>query len=138
LNDRRGPMIIIAASGMCEAGRIVHHLANTVGDPANTILIVGYQAENTLGKRLVMKEPVVNIFGEPHDVRAEVVVLNSFSGHADRNELLAYETKFPRSMKQIFLVHGDPDQAEKLGSGLHEAGFPRVSIPARGDRTDFQ
>lgn len=85
LNDRPGPFIVIAASGMCEAGRIVHHLANSVGDPKNMILIVGYQAENTLGWKLVMKQPVVNIFGEPHDVKAEVVVLNSFSGHADRN-----------------------------------------------------
>ena len=137
LNGRRGPMIIIAASGMCEAGRILHHLANSVGDPNNTILIVGYQAENTLGKRLVMKEPVVNIFGEPHEVRAEVVVLNSFSGHADRNELLAYTEKFPRSLKQIFLVHGDPDQAEQLSGGLREAGFSRVSIPARGEKADL-
>jgi len=86
LNERPGPFIVIAASGMCEAGRIVHHLANSIGDPRNMILIVGYQAENTLGKRLVLREPVVNIFGEPHALRAEVVVLNSFSAHADRNE----------------------------------------------------
>lgn len=133
LNDRRGPFVVIAASGMCEAGRIIHHLANTVGDPRNLVLIVGYQAENTLGKKLVMKEPVVNIFGEPHDVKAEVVVLNSFSGHADRNELLAYLGKFRRSLREIFLVHGDPDQAEELGSGLREIGFGNVSIPSRGD-----
>jgi metallo-beta-lactamase family protein len=133
LNDRRGPFIVIAASGMCEAGRIIHHLANSVGDPKNLVLIVGYQAENTLGKKLVMKEPVVNIFGEPHEVRAEVAVLNSFSGHADRNELLAYLGKFRRSLRQIFLVHGDLDQAEKLSSGLREIGFSNISIPARGD-----
>ncbi len=93
LNDREGPFITIAASGMCEAGRIVHHLANSVEDPRNMILIVGYQAENTLGKKLVMKEPQVNILGEPHTLKAEVVVLNSFSGHADRNELLAYRAQ---------------------------------------------
>jgi metallo-beta-lactamase family protein len=134
LNDRDGPFIIIAASGMCEAGRIVHHLANTVADPKNMILIVGYQAENTLGKKLVMKEPIVNIHGEPHDLKAEVVVLNSFSGHADRNELLAYAGQFDRKrMRQVFLVHGDFDQAEKLEGGLRTAGFNKVAIPARGD-----
>ncbi len=133
LNDRRGPFIVIAASGMCEAGRIVHHLANSVGDPRNMILIVGYQAEHTLGKRLVMKEPVVNIFGEPHELKAEVVVLNSFSGHADRNELLSYLGNFSRRLKQVFLVHGDPDQAEKLADGLRGIGFTGVSVPSRGD-----
>jgi metallo-beta-lactamase family protein len=134
LNDKKGPFIVIAASGMCEAGRVVHHLANTVSDPKNMVLIVGYQAENTLGKKLVMKESVVNILGEPHEVKAEVVVLNSFSGHADRNELLAYAQKFDRKrMRQIFLVHGDPDQAEKLSGGLTENGFRDVAIPSRGD-----
>ena len=134
LNDAPGPCIIIAASGMCEAGRITHHLANSIGDPRNMILIVGYQAENTLGKKLVLREPIVNIFGDPYSLRAEVVVLNSFSGHADRNELLRYIGGFPPGrMKGIFLVHGDPDQSEKLGRGLEESGFLHVSIPARGD-----
>jgi metallo-beta-lactamase family protein len=134
LNDRPGPFIVIAASGMCEAGRIVHHLANTVSDPKNMILIVGYQAENTLGKKLVMKEPVVNIHGEPHEVKADVIVLNSFSGHADSNELLTYAEKFDRKqMRRIFLVHGDPDQAEKLGTGLRSHGFGDIAIPYRGD-----
>ena len=135
LNDRSGPFIVIAASGMCEAGRVVHHLANTVGDPRNMILIVGYQAENTLGKRMVMKEPVVNIFGEPHDLRAEVVVLNSFSAHADRNELLSYLRQFPRKpLKETFVVHGDPDQCEIFGGALKDEGFGPVVIPSRGDR----
>jgi metallo-beta-lactamase family protein len=98
------------------------------------ILIVGYQAENTLGKKLVMKEPVVNIHGETHELKAEVVVLNSFSGHADKNELLAYANGFDRKrLRQIFLVHGDPDQAEKLAGGLRETGFTEILIPARGD-----
>jgi metallo-beta-lactamase family protein len=120
---------------MCEAGRITHHLANGVGDRRNTILIVGYQAENTLGKRLVMKEPVVNIFGEPHDLRAEVIVLNSFSGHADRNELLSYISQFDRKqLRNIFLVHGDPEQEEKLASGLREREFRNVALPARGEK----
>ena len=138
LNDVPGPCVIIAASGMCEAGRVTHHLANTIGDARNMVLIVGYQAENTLGKKLVLREPVVNIFGEPHTLRAEVVVLNSFSGHADRNELLRYIAGFPaRAMKGIYLVHGDPDQSEKLRLGLQEAGFLRVGIPARGDEASL-
>lgn len=134
LNDISGPCIIIAASGMCEAGRIVHHLANCVGDVRNMILIVGYQAENTLGKKLVLKEPVVNIFGEAHEVKAEVVVLNSFSGHADKNELVSYISQFPHGrMKEIFLVHGDLDQAQKLQCALEDAGFGDIMIPTRGN-----
>jgi metallo-beta-lactamase family protein len=135
LNDKAGPFIVIAASGMCEAGRVVHHLANTIGDANNMVLIVGFQAENTLGKRIVMKEPVVNIFGEPHDLRAEVVVLNSFSAHADRNELLAYMRQFPsKPLKKSFVVHGDPDQTEKFSGALRDEGFGDVVIPSRGDR----
>lgn len=134
LNAKQGPCVILASSGMCEAGRIVHHLANSVSDPNNMVLIVGYQAENTLGKRIVLREPVINIFGEPHDLKAEVVVLNSFSAHADRNELLGYLGKFTRKeVKGVFLVHGDPDQAEKLGGGLRDTGFSSVVIPSRGD-----
>jgi len=134
LNDRPGPFLVIAASGMCEGGRVVHHLANSVTDSRNMIIIVGYQAENTLGKKIVMKQPEVNIFGEPHALKAEVVVLNSFSSHADRNDLLAYARRFDATrLKDIYLVHGDLDQAEKLQQGLTESGFPRVHIPARGD-----
>ncbi len=135
LNDRQGPFVVIAASGMCEAGRIIHHLANGVGDRRNIVLIVGYQAENTLGKKLVMKEPVVNIFGEPHELRAEVIVLNSFSGHADRNELLSYIGRFEQKLlRNVFLVHGDPEQEEKLASGLREAGLRSISLPVRGEK----
>ncbi len=138
LNDRPGPFVVIAASGMCDNGRIVHHLANSIEDPRNMVIIAGYQAENTLGKKLVMKQPVVNIFGEPHELRAEVVVLNSFSGHADRNELLGYIGKFDkRKLKQIYIVHGDPDQSEKLAGGLQNLGFGEVHVPSRGDRATF-
>jgi metallo-beta-lactamase family protein len=139
LNERAGPFVVIAASGMCEAGRIVHHLANTVSNPNALILIVGYQAEHTLGKRLVLREPTVNIFGEPHDLKATVTVLNSFSGHADRNELLDYVRRFDTtSMKEIFLVHGDLDQAEKLREGLGGTGFQNVSIPALGEKATLE
>jgi metallo-beta-lactamase family protein len=139
LNKRPGPFIVIAASGMCEAGRVVHHLANGVSDPNNMVMIVGYQAENTLGKKLVMREPVVSIFGEPHEVCAEIVILNSFSGHADRNEILAYIRGFsPKTMRSVFLVHGDPDQEEKLGAGFRGEGFSTVLLPVRGEKAELK
>ncbi|MDH4068959.1 MAG: MBL fold metallo-hydrolase [Ignavibacteria bacterium] len=135
LNEREGPFVVISASGMCEAGRVVHHLSNSVEDPANMIIIPGYQAEHTLGKKLVVGEEVVNILGEPRSVMAEITVLNSFSGHADRNELLAYLGKFDRrQVRNTFLVHGDEDQCGKLADGLHEQGFSRTLIPARGEK----
>jgi metallo-beta-lactamase family protein len=138
LNERPGPFVVISAQGMCEAGRVVHHIANSIGEPKNMILFVGYQAENTLGKKLVEKQPVVNIFGEGHALKAEVVVLNSFSGHADRNELLAYLRQFNlRRLKEVFLVHGDLDQAEKLGEGMRGAGLREVTIPVRGEKASL-
>jgi len=132
LNDRKGSFVVISASGMCEAGRVLHHLSNSIGDPVNMVIIVGYQAENTLGKKLVLKEPMVSILGEPRNLRAEVVVL---SGHADRGELLSYLEKFDRSrVRGMFLVHGDLDQSEELKKGLNQKGFDRVAIPARGEK----
>ena len=90
LNARKGPFVVISASGMCEGGRVVHHLRNSIGDERNCILFVGYQAEGTLGRRIVERREKVNIFGEPHVLRAEVVTLNTFSGHADKNDLFDY------------------------------------------------
>jgi len=138
LNERTEPCIIIASSGMCEAGRIRHHLANNIGNPKNTILIVGYQAEHTLGRRLVEQEKEVTIFGEVHERKCDVVIMNSFSAHADRNELLAYFNHFDRKrLKNIFLVHGDLDQAEKFSSGLKGQGFKSVEIPVRLQKFDL-
>ncbi len=138
LNERTEPCIIIASSGMCEAGRIRHHLANNIGNPKNTILIVGYQAEHTLGRRLVEQEKEVTIFGEVHQRACEVVVMNSFSAHADRNELLTYFDQFDRNrLKNIFLVHGDPDQAEKFSGGLKDKGFKNIDIPVRLQKFEF-
>ncbi len=138
LNEKKGPFIVIASQGMCEAGRVLHHLANSISDPKNMVLIPGYQAEHTLGRRLVNNEPVVNIFGEPHERKAEVVVLNSFSGHADKPELLEYIHMFNKTrLKHSFLVHGDVDQSEKLAAALKESGTANVSIPARGDTLEL-
>ncbi len=126
LNDKEGPMIIISASGMCEHGRILHHLKNNIENDRNTVLIVGFQAKNTLGRRLVEKEDEVNIFGEPYKRRADVKVLNEFSAHADRNDLIEFAKKV--DPERIFLVHGEEEQIESLGEALRGFGY-RVDIP---------
>lgn len=132
LNDYKKPCIIMAGSGMAEGGRITHHLANNIENPNTTILIVGYMAENTLGRKILERHPEVNIFGEPHKLKAEVVVMNNFSAHADRAELLGYIGQFSRNeMRSIFLVHGEDAAAESLKDGLKEIGFHRVEIPSR-------
>lgn len=132
LNTREGPFMVIAASGMCEAGRILHHLANSVGDARNTILIVGYQAENTLGKRIVDRQSPLRILGSEYELQARVVVMNSFSAHADHGELLHYfQNQNPRELNNVFLVHGEPPRQEKLAQGFKEQGFRNVLIPER-------
>jgi len=134
LNEVRGPLMIISSSGMCEAGRILHHLRNNIEDPNNIVLIVGYSAQHTLGRRIVEKDPIIKIFGEEHPLNAEVIVMNSLSAHADGNELLDYCSKFDISrLQNIFLVHGDEDQQEKFKNRLAETGFNRITIPDRGD-----
>jgi metallo-beta-lactamase family protein len=134
LNDKEGPMMIISASGMVESGRILHHLANNVENPNNIIMMTGYCAEHTLGKRIVEKSPEINIFGEPYQLKAEVVVFNSLSAHADSDELLYYVNKFDRTkMKEIFLVHGEPDQQEKFRDRLLMIHFRSVKIPKKGE-----
>jgi metallo-beta-lactamase family protein len=132
LNSLHGPAIIVAASGMAEAGRILHHLANGAGDPKNTILIVGYQAENTLGRRIVEKQPMLKIFGQEVPLRARVEVLNGYSAHADRTGLrewlLAVRAKSP-ALEQVYLVHGEPAAQAALSATLTADGF-KVSCPA--------
>jgi len=139
LNGLQSPCVIISASGMCEGGRIVHHLANNIENPHNTILIVGYQAEHTLGKRIVEKQPELNIFGEIHKLNAEVVVLNSFSAHAGQDELVEYIAAADQTLlKKIFLVHGELMQIEKLSAKLKETGLKEeIYIPVTGDRLEM-
>ncbi|MDD8018508.1 MAG: MBL fold metallo-hydrolase [Bacteroidota bacterium] len=138
LNDRKGACMIIAASGMCEAGRIVHHLNNNIEDPKNTVMIVGYQAEHTLGRKIVEKNPEVSIFGEVKKLNCEVAVMNSFSAHADKNELLDFVQHHDKDvLKNIFLVHGDVDQAEKFAATLREKKFSRVDIPTRLEKFEM-
>lgn len=132
LNTRRGPCVIISASGMCETGRIVHHLANSIESPKNTILIVGFQAVHTLGRRLVDREPHVFIFGKQMKLRAQVVVLNGFSGHADANELRSMLRPIAATCKTAFLVHGEMDQMTALKGTMMGDGFKQVETPAPG------
>jgi metallo-beta-lactamase family protein len=138
LNERTGPFIIISASGMCEAGRIVHHLYNNIENPKNTVMIIGYQAAHTLGRKIVERYPEVTMFGESLKLNAEVVVLNSFSAHADGNELLAYVERFDKQqLKNIFLVHGDYDQSQKFSAALMNRQFKRVDIPERLEKFEM-
>jgi len=132
LHDRHEPMMILSASGMCEVGRILHHLKNNIENPQNTILIVGYQAAHTLGRRLVEKAKEVKIFGEMYQVRAKVKVLNGFSSHANAAELLKAITPLAGRVRQVFLVHGEPDQAGALAASLAQNGVPSVTIPEPG------
>ena len=125
LNTLNYPHIIISASGMCEAGRICHHLRNNISDPKNTVLIVGFQAQNTLGRRLVEKVPEVKIFGKPVARRCEVEVLNAFSGHADRDEL--FENVKNSGAKKVICVHGEPNSVSFLAERIRtELGLEAV------------
>ena len=134
LNDLRGSYLVIAASGMCEAGRVLHHLRNGIGDPRNTVLITGFQAESTLGRKILEGAPEVNIFGEPFPVRAEIARINELSGHADQSELLSWMQPIvtPR-LKSVFLVHGEPLQQEALKKAIEARYQLQVLIPKRGD-----
>jgi metallo-beta-lactamase family protein len=126
INRVSGPAVVIAASGMCEAGRILHHLAHGAGDPRNTILIVGFQAEHTLGRRIVERRPVIKVFGEDMPLRARVEVINGYSAHADRTELQAWldETRASSpALRDVFLVHGEREAQDAFAARLTERGY---------------
>jgi len=130
LNDLRDPAIIISASGMAEAGRIRHHLANHIGDPANLILFIGYCAEHTLGAQILLGQSPVNIFGDPYPVRARIASLDSFSGHADRIELRRYVDGIGGDIKKIAVIHGEESQALAFARTLREIRpKAEVSVP---------
>jgi metallo-beta-lactamase family protein len=133
------PCIIISASGMAEAGRVLHHLANTISDPKNAVFIVGFMAQNTLGRKLVEGEKEVRILGDHYTVRAEIVVLNDYSGHADADELRAFarQVAVGGRLRHVFLVHGDPIASEMLRDALKD-DLPgvEITVPARGDTFD--
>jgi metallo-beta-lactamase family protein len=137
LNDLHGPFVVISASGMCEAGRILHHLRNNIEDPRNTVLITGFQAQDTLGRKLVEKWPEVKIFGEPMRVRAEISSLDELSAHADQGELMEWIRPLAPSLRQVFLVHGEPQQSQTLAKLLHSTYNLNVAIPAPGQSFDI-
>ncbi|HLX72864.1 MAG TPA: MBL fold metallo-hydrolase [Verrucomicrobiae bacterium] len=120
LNDLHDPCIIISASGMAEAGRIRHHLKNNIGDSKNLILFVGYCAEHTLGAQILARQNPVNIFGEPYDVRAQIASIDSFSGHADKNELRRYVEGISGNIKKISVIHGEESQALAFAETLRK------------------
>lgn len=129
LNDAEGPCVIISASGMMESGRVLHHLKRVAPDPRNSILIVGYMAENTLGRRVEERVPEIRVFGEEFPLRAEVHSVPGLSGHADRQELLEFLGHLRRPPEVTFLVHGEESEAFSLAEALRKRGFPRVEIP---------
>ncbi len=133
LNGVADPFVVISASGMAEAGRVLHHLKHNIGDPNSTVLMVGYCAEGTLGRRLIEKAPFVRIFGDEYQRRAEVEVMNSLSAHADQPGLLDLLTKLdvPR-LKTTFLVHGDLERQQALKEALKAHGWGEVTIPSHG------
>jgi len=134
LNTMEGPAVIISASGMAENGRILHHLRNHIENPANAVLIVGFMAENTLGRKLVERHDEVKIFGKMHRVRAEIHVLNTFSSHADYNEILRWVGRFDlQRLRKVFLVHGEAQALTELRSRLLDFGVRDVEISRSGE-----
>lgn len=133
LNALKGPCVIVASSGMCEGGRVLHHLKHAIQDEANIIAIVGFQAEHTLGRKLVEGHDVVPIFGIPTARRAQVVVFNGLSAHADRNGLLAYVRAISPSPGKVFVVHGEEKQALSLAAAIRDE-HPQsdVTVPSTG------
>ena len=129
--------MIISASGMMEAGRIKHHLANNIDNPRNTILAVGYCSPVTLGAKILSGEKAVSIFGEMHEVNAEVEKIEAFSGHGDYQEMLEYISCQDKSkLKKVFLVHGETESLTFYRDVLQDAGFENIEIPELGQ--EFQ
>jgi metallo-beta-lactamase family protein len=138
LNHMGEPAIILSASGMAESGRILHHLKNTIEDPRNTVLLVSFMAENTLGRKLADGEKSVRIFGEAYDVRAAVKVIDGYSAHADQQELLAWADSVDRKrLQQLFLVHGESTAGAAFAPLLGQQGFANVAFPERGQSFEF-
>jgi len=133
LNDHKKPCVIISASGMMEAGRVKHHLANNISDPRNMVLAVGYCAPSTLGARIMRGDKEVSIHGTVYEVRAEIRKIDSFSGHADYREMIDFLGCQDKSaLEKTFLVHGDYETQKKYASSLNSEGYTNVEIPARG------
>jgi metallo-beta-lactamase family protein len=137
LNTDHGPMVIIAASGMVESGRILHHLAYGIGDHRNLVLFVGFQAEHTLGRRIQSGQKVVRILGQEYECRAEVETIAGYSAHADRNELRAWVRRLGGPIRRAFVVHGEAGGLEAMATMLREEGVPDVRVPRHGESFDL-
>lgn len=137
LNDLKTSAVIISASGMMESGRVLHHLKLIAPDTRNTILVVGYQAEHTLGRRVVDRVETIKIFGEEYPLRCEVAEVSGLSGHADRDELIDFLSHLRRKPDHTFLVHGEENQSLKLAESLRQEGYPRVEVPFPGQRFEI-
>jgi len=137
LNAQEGQAIIISASGMCEAGRILHHLRNGIGDPRTTVLFVGYCAQQTLGWKIRQRWEEVRIFGETFKVKAAVEELDSFSGHADHSELLDYFGAMTGPRGKVWLVHGEQERSETFRTALQEVHDGDVSVGVLGETVEF-
>ncbi len=137
LNDMSGPMIIIAASGMCEGGRILHHLKHGVQDPDNIVLIVGFQAENTLGRRIVEKRNPLRILGEEIPLKARVEVINALSAHADRAGLMDWIGEVKDNVRHAFAVHGEPEKVAAMEQILKDMGIRNAVAPLPGQTYKF-
>jgi metallo-beta-lactamase family protein len=129
LNERRDPMIIISASGMAENGRIRHHLKYNIENPKNTILIVSWQAPDTLGRRLAERQPQVTILGDVYQVKAEIVTIGGLSAHAGQNFLVEYAKSTCETIQQLVLVHGEAKPAQALSEKLHQVGIRKIAFP---------
>ena len=138
LNDMPGPMIIIAASGMCEGGRVLHHLKHCVQDEDNIILICGFQAENTLGRRIVERRETIKVFGEEVPLRARVEIINALSAHADRAGLIDWIGEVKDNVRHAFAVHGEPEKVAAMADILKEQGIRNVVAPMPGQTYQFE
>jgi metallo-beta-lactamase family protein len=132
-SHRPEPSITIASSGMCDAGRIQHHLKEHIDDPRCTVILVSYQAQGTTGRRLLEKSPTIKFLGKEWNKWIEVVHLDGFSGHADRSDFLAYLEPLAGQVGKVRLIHGEREQAESLAESLRDIGFLDVSVPTPGD-----
>jgi len=138
LNDHKQPCVIISASGMMEAGRVKHHLANNISDPKNTILIVGYCAPTTLGARIGRGDKEVSIFGTVYRVKAEVKKIESFSGHGDYKEMISFlNCQDKNSIAKMFIVHGEYETQKKYVSTLTAEGYKNIEIPVKGQEFEI-
>jgi metallo-beta-lactamase family protein len=137
LNDIKKPCVIISASGMAEAGRIKHHLANNISDPKNTILMVGYCSPATLGARILQGVSEVSIHGNMYEIKADIRKIESFSGHGDYNEMIGFlGCQDKNAITNTFIVHGEYETQKNYVSTLQKEGYRNINIPAKGE--EFQ